>query len=464
MKRRFSLLALLVAAVAVGLPGVLTSGAEAKTKAPVLLKLRCVPASLKACKSGVHLTVGQQLQLSGHGFKRGMRVSFRWSKGALATKLAITKTGWTARVPTGTTTGKIAVTVMDSAGRRSNKLSFTVIAPQPVAKPATTTATGDLPAVFAGNGMWIWYVNKSEGGDLAKIAAQAKAADMDTVYVKSADGGGTWSQFTPALVAGLHALGLKVCGWQFVYGTNPTAEASAAAASQIAGADCFVIDAEGAYEGKYKSAQTYMTALRAAVGPDFPIGLTSFPYVSYHPKLPYSVFLGPGGAQANLPQDYWKDIGGTVDAVSAKTVADNRIYGTPIAPLGQTYSGASTSDLARFRSIWAGYGAKGLSWWDWQETTSAQWASLQQPQPTVVPADPGWPALSKGNAGDQVLWLKEHLAAADPSVPVDDQFTAATTKSVMAFQTARGLPATGETDAATWQALLTLAPVMADFS
>ena len=140
-----------------------------------------------------------------------------------------------------------------------------------------------------------------------------------------------------------------------------------------------------------------MAALRGAIGPDYPLGFTSFPYVDYHPRLPYSVFLGPGGAQANLPQVYWKAIGGSVDAVSAKTVANNRIYGTPIAPLGQSYDAPKADDLRRFRALWAGYGAGGLSWWSWQATSDAAWAVLTEPAPApVVPSDPGWPALRPG--------------------------------------------------------------------
>jgi peptidoglycan hydrolase-like protein with peptidoglycan-binding domain len=220
-----------------------------------------------------------------------------------------------------------------------------------------------------------------------------------------------------------------------------------------------VIDAESQYEGKYAAAQQYMAALRAAVGPAYPIGLTSFPYVDYHPRLPYSVFLGPGGAQANLPQVYWKDIGGTVDAVSAHTLAANRIYGTPIAPLGQTYDNPAAEDLARFRSLWAGYGSAGLSWWSWQASGDAEWAVLAQPvQPLPAPpSDPGWPALEKGNKGDQVIWLQQHLVSYDPTVKVTATFDAATDQALRSFQTARGLEVTGVTDALTWQAVLGLA-------
>ena len=75
--------------------------------------------------------------------------------------------------------------------------------------------------------MWIWYVSASDGGSVAAIVAQAHAAGVTTLFVKSSDGSSNyWSQFSPQLVAELHANGLKVCAWQYVYGTNPAGEAT----------------------------------------------------------------------------------------------------------------------------------------------------------------------------------------------------------------------------------------------
>ena len=430
--------------------------AQAWTKAPRLTGLRCVPATAAACRDAIRLPVGRQIQLRGRGLVSGMRVTFRWSKGALATKLRRGRVGWAAVVPPGTALGKVGVTVRDRARRRSNARQIVVIAEAPLPRRAAT-APGSLPDVFEGNGMWIWMLSKSEGADLDAIAARARGASMRTVFIKSADAASLWPQFSPELVQGLHDRGLRVCAWQFVYGTDPLGEAAAGAASVRAGADCLVIDAESAYEGRYAAAQRYMTALRAAIGPGYPLALTSFPYVDYHPRLPYSVFLGAGGVQANLPQVYWKDIGATVDAVSARTLANNRIYRTPLAPLGQAYDNPDSVDIARFRAVWAGYGAGGLSWWSWQSASDRTWATLAAPAPApVVLPDPGWPSLRKGSSGDQVIWLEQHLASADPSVAIDGKFTAATETALIALQTARGLPASGSTDAATWQALLTL--------
>ena len=451
--RRGSLQAFCVAIALFALLAMGAQGALAASKAPRLTGVRCVPLTAPACKNAVRVTIGKQLLLKGRRLAPGMRVTFRWSKGALATSLRRTRIGWTVRVPEGTRAGRVSVTVRNRAGRRSNKRRIAVV----VATSSTPPSQSGLPEIFRGDGMWIWYLSSSEGGDLDAIAARARAAGMRTVYVKSSDGSKPWSQFSPALVLGLHLRGLRVCAWQFVYGENPDAEAKVGADAVATGADCLVIDAETAYEGRYVAAQRYMTKLRASVGPNYPLGLTAFPYVDYHPRFPYSVFLGPGGAQANLPQVYWKDIGATVDAVSARTVAHNRIYGVPMAPLGQAYNAPDRADLERFRALWSGYGAAGLSWWSWQSASDRTWSALSRPAPAaVVSTDPGWPILSRGSRGDEVVWLQQHLVSAAPELKLDGQFTIATENVLRAVQQSHGLSVTGETDPLTWQTVLGL--------
>jgi Putative peptidoglycan binding domain len=177
------------------------------------------------------------------------------------------------------------------------------------------------------------------------------------------------------------------------------------------------------------------------------------------------VFLRPGGAQVDLPQVYWKQIGGSVDAVSAHALAHNRIYGAPIAPIGQTYGAPSADDLRRFRQVWAGWGAPGLSWWSWQETDAAHWGVLAEPAPAPAPApDPGWPALGKGARGDEVIWLQEHVTSAYPAVTVTGRYDAATAAGVSQLQAAAGIPVTGTTDASTWQVALALPLTATDWA
>jgi hypothetical protein len=302
-------------------------------------------------------------------------------------------------------------------------------------------------------------VSKSSDGTTAGIAAQAQQYGVNTVFVKSSDGTTWWNQFSPTLIAQLKAAGLHVCAWQFVYGNDPATEASLGARAAQTGADCLVIDAEGQYEGLYSQAQTYIQDIRSLIGPDYPIGLSSFPYVDYHPSLPYSVFLGPNGAQYNAPQVYWKAIGTSVDTALAHTYLWNSVYGRQIFPLGQLYDNPATSDVQRFRALSAGYGASGVSWWSWQSAASAGWTAIAPPAPApVVPPPVSYPLLKSGSKGDVVLWAQEHLMSAGQVVSPSGTYDSATVSAVSSFQIANGLPVTGQVDAATWPALLRYQP------
>jgi Putative peptidoglycan binding domain len=334
--------------------------------------------------------------------------------------------------------------------------------PEPVVAHADGSA-------FANNGMWIWYVAKANGGNPARIAARARARGIGTVFIKAGDGNHAWSQFTPQLVAALQDRGLDVCAWVFVYGSDPTGEARVSAEAVRRGAECLVIDAESHYEGRYAQASTYLTRLRASVGPDYPLGLASFPYVQYHPGFPYSVFLGPGGAEFNLPQIYWRAIGTTVDKAIATTYTYNRVYERPIDPMGQLYGNPPVREVLRFRRLALASGFGGVSWWSWQHATpqgfrAAGRRALKGPRkylPTTA-----YPELAQGDAGDLVVWAQEHLIAGGYlSSDATGSYGKLTARAVRSFQLAATLPETGVIDAATWQQLLTrLDPVEVDWS
>jgi len=326
--------------------------------------------------------------------------------------------------------------------------------------PPGSSGAGTTP--FDRHGMWIWYVSHSEHGSVAAIVARARRNRIGTVYVKSGDGTGTWSQFNSSLVDALHRGGLKVCAWQFVYGDHPAAEAQVGATSVARGADCLVIDAEGDYEGKYASAQVYLRRLRTSVGEGFPLSLAGFPYVDYHPAFPYSVFFGPGGARFSQPQMYWKTIGTSVRVVFEHTYLYNRIWGAPIYPLGQTYEAPGNAQLQLFRRFCATYGNLQPSWWDWQETSPKEWGALssargRRPLTGLRPSFTQ-PVLKLGSRGDMVVWAQEHLVTAGEEIPVTGIFGRQTRGAVRSFQEAHGLFVDGQIGTATWRVLLQLAP------
>jgi len=412
--------------------------------------------------------------------------------GSVGTASTTTTPATTTTVPT---TATVTTTITTSTTSTQTTTTGTVTTTTPVTTPITTTvpttATTTTPGTttvtvtppctttspppstiavpktnpFRGRAMWIWQLANSDGGNVAAIIAQAKRYRIGALYIKSSDGTSYWPQFSRALVSDLHEAGIKVCAWQYVYGVNPTAEANLGARALRNGADCLVIDAESEYQGKYAAAQTYITRLRKLIGNRFPVGLAGFPYVGYHLTFPYSVFLGPNGAQYNLPQMYWADIGTTVQSVYAITYEYNEIYRRPIFPLGQLWNsgrGMSVGPIEQFNTFAAQYGASGESWWDWQSAPRSYFNAITKTGPLLVsyggvnrtPA-----SIFRGNKGDLVIWAQEHLYGAGYKVTVDGQFGPQTQSAVKAFQRKHRLTATGVINGLTWDALVRVTPV-----
>jgi hypothetical protein len=329
--------------------------------------------------------------------------------------------------------------------------------------PETVSPTpqGSPDPAFTGSGMWIWQLPRTYGGSVSRIVAKARRHKVTTIFLKSGDGLHRWGQFSPAVVRAFKDAGLRVCGWQYVYGNSPIGEANVSAAAKRAGADCFAIDAEAEYQGKYVSADLYVRRLRALVGRSYPLSLAPFPYVDYHPGFPYSVFLAPGAADANQPQMYWHTIGTSVDVNFSHTYTWSRIYKRPIFPLGQTYDRAPPAEIRRFRQVARAYGAQGVSWWEWNETREPSWRALGDPVAALTQYRPaaGYPRLRLKSKGDYVVWAQQHLYSAGYVIPLTGLFGAATRDAVVQFQDAQDLPATGVLDDATWTELLKLKPV-----
>jgi hypothetical protein len=335
--------------------------------------------------------------------------------------------------------------------------ALTIAAGPAAARTRTVHKAADS---LAGRGMWIWYVSRSSGGTVSGIVSTARHYGVSTVMIKSSDGPTMWSQFNSALASALHSSRLRVCAWQYVYGNHPLLEAQVGAQAVHDGADCLIIDAESEYEGKYVAAQRYITQLRQLIGQSYPVALAGFPYIDYHPGFPYSVFLGPGGAQYNSPQMYWMDIGTSVNSVYAHTYAYNRVYTREIDPLGQVYRNPPMGQIIRFRQLSRTYGAPGVSWWDWQQASTAGWRgiSIGAGNLTGVTPTASMPILQLHSAGDLVVWAQEHLVSAGYSTAVDGSYGPSTQAAVQSFQTAQGLTADGIVGPATWAALLKYAP------
>ena len=313
--------------------------------------------------------------------------------------------------------------------------------------------------------MWMWVLARSSRGDWPTIADMAHRYGVRTLILKGSDGRTQWGQFSPGLVSFLHSEGLRICAYQFIYGSHPLGEANVGVRLARLGADCLLIDAEGQYEGRYWQAQAYIGRLRQKLGQDYPLALAGFPYVHYHPGYPYSVFLAPGGAQLNVPQVYWRAIGTSVDNALAITYRYNRVYGRPILPLGQVYMDPPLREIRRFRALSQAYGAPGVSWWVWQDANASEWRAVSTiPLLPLTAPEPGYPSLQRGNRGDLVVWAQQHLLSAGLRIKVNGIFGRRMQTAVRDFQFSAGLPPVGKIGPRTWQALLPHGPAAVRWS
>ncbi|HEV3047545.1 MAG TPA: peptidoglycan-binding domain-containing protein, partial [Solirubrobacteraceae bacterium] len=291
-----------------------------------------------------------------------------------------------------------------------------------------------------------------------QLAAQAAEAGARTLLVKAGDGSTPELQFAPALVAGLRAAGVTVCAWTFAYGEDPAGEAAVALAAVRAGAQCLVVDAEGQYDCRYGAAQAFVHMLRAQLGAAFPIGLAGQAEVLEHPTFPYSVFLGPGAFQFDLPQMYWLELGVSVQAAYAASLPANAIYGRPIVPVGQLAGSPAPTELESFRALARAYGSPGASFFDLDSATPDGLAALAvTPGPLPRSALP-LPTLRPGADGDEIVQAQELLNAAGAHLPVGGFYGAQTERALARFQARHRLPVTGILGPASWRALTRLRP------
>jgi hypothetical protein len=310
---------------------------------------------------------------------------------------------------------------------------------------------------FVGTALWIRQVAASTP---QALAAAARSAGARTLFVKAGDGSSADPQFSAALVGALRGAGVSVCGWTFAYGQDPAGEAAVAVAAARAGAQCLVIDAEGQYDSLYGPAHVFVRALRSQLGSRFPIGLAGQAEVLQHPRFPYSVFLGPGGFDVDLPQMYWLDLGLSVDSAYAATLGPSSIYGRPVLPVGQLYGSPAPTpaELTRFHALARAYGLPGASFYDLDAAQPQGLAALAAPVAAIPRRAINPPTIHPGADGDEIVWAQELLNAAGARLPVGGFFGAQTARALALFQARHRLRPNGVLGPATWTALERMHP------
>ena len=253
-----------------------------------------------------------------------------------------------------------------------------------------------------GKGYFIWRIRDCERGDVNAIANLAQQAGFSHLLIKIADGKysynvtSTGADLVPPLVRALQARGIQALGWHYVYGDDPVAEANMAIQRvRQTGVEGYVIDAEREYKvpGKDGAAATFMSRLRLSL-PAFPIALCSYRFPSYHPQLPWRVFLEK--CDYNMPQVYWQSNHNPADQLTRSVNEFQNITPfRPIIPVGSAYKAgtwaATPADVVNFMQTAQSLNLAAANFWEWAHTRlylpevwtairDYPWESAQPPQ------------------------------------------------------------------------------------
>jgi hypothetical protein len=244
-----------------------------------------------------------------------------------------------------------------------------------------------------GKGFFTWKIPRCENGDPGMIATHAKNAGLSHLVLKIADGtmvyNGNWGDpkdYTTPVVNALREAGIKVWGWHYIYGDNPTGEANVAI-SRIRqyNLDGYVMDVEKEYEasGKKLAAKRFMNTLRSAC-PTIPVALSSYRYPSLHPRLPWIEFLER--CDINMPQVYWLKAHNPGDQL-ARCVKEFQIKNPslPVVPTGAAFREfgwkPTDAEVNEFFKKAKELNLTGVNFWEWSDARSGNlpgvWEMIQ---------------------------------------------------------------------------------------
>ena len=344
------------------------------------------------------------------------------------------------------------------AARAAEAITPAAAPPAEVAAPPAAPK----PIVPLGKGMWLYQLSMSEGGNANKVVAKAKAAGLTHLYTRlgSSKKGFYAQDELNRLLPVAHANGLKVIGWDFVYLTDPIADAVRSKAEidyttpdghRI---DAFSADIETGSEGVNLTAEgaaAYGAKLRELAGPSYPL-IATVPRPS--PKRSFPFAEATAAFDAIAPMVYWQnrdpatDVAGAIDYLAQ--------FNKPILPIGQAYNGGPEGgpdrdppkeQLVAFMNTAMAKGALGVSFWVWNHATAEQWSAIDQATAWELP-------IGRAATGAAAVFLQRVLSHLGHPVAQDGMLGPATQAAIANLQRAFGLPATGKLDPATARSIL----------
>ena len=199
-----------------------------------------------------------------------------------------------------------------------------------------------------------------------------KILDSTSKYNQKVADTGLWEDILlEPFVSALHAVGIDVYGYQFVYLYN-IAQAKREAEAAIVRVrdfrlDGFIIDAEGQSYNKYAEAHVYANDIKA--GMTVPVGLCSFRFPSYHAPFPWNELLLC--ATFHCPQVYWAKAHNPADQLQRSYNELMELKKLPFVPTGSAYDEfgwkPTIGEINEFNAKAQEMKLPGITWWEWFE-------------------------------------------------------------------------------------------------
>jgi hypothetical protein len=284
--------------------------------------------------------------------------------------------------------------------------------------------------MLQGKGMSIWKIAACEGGNAQKMVQRAKDVSLRHVHIKAADGVNPSNNLPaqnslPEIVAALKEIGVEVWGWHFLYGTQEGAVIAAKEADRAIkqikdlGLDGYALDFENtgnpkfSWNGAPAVARTFMTRMREALGPDYPIGAKSHALMfkfgtddkPLQPTVPFDAFIQD--CNYLIPQIYW--VFDTPDKRFRECYRQysKRYPGKPFVPYGAAYGEkqgngkfweASPAEITRFMELAEELNFPAVAFYSWDYCSSKN-PGLWQPIAAYDWKGAAAPAVSQPSAG-----------------------------------------------------------------
>lgn len=248
--------------------------------------------------------------------------------------------------------------------------------------------------MLEGKGFFTWKIPNCERGDPSAIATRANEAGLTHLILKVADGtmiyNGNWGDpkdYTTPVVMALREHGIKVWGWHYLYGDNPTSEANVAITRiRQYDLDGYVLDVEKEYKdsGKKVAAKRFMNIVRNAL-PNLTIALSTYRYPSLHPQIPWKEFMEK--CDLSMPQVYWLKAHNPGDQL-ARSVNEFGVKNPPlpIVPTGAAFREfgwqPTDTEVLEFFKKAKELNLSGVNFWEWSDARSGKlpgiWEMIQK--------------------------------------------------------------------------------------